>query len=674
MEQGTLEYASLPEPDSFRLLLLEPSEDYDADLRGQLIHTTIREREDDIYTGYLALSYVWGDLSSSLGGLIHLDHGQALPLTASLDAALRSIRHTSETCRVWADALCINQANFAERNEQVGLMRAIYSLAAHTVIFLGPLTFDAEWVFCSINRLRQQKQYAVKGEIEDVEAGMEKEERLRRLRDVLDRTWFTRTWTLQELVLSHNPVVQCGCLRVRWSDLCSFAFTSSTPESPTGASSLSAAAAPDSATGVMRAMETARREYHRGDGSVMLDLLSARRAAGASDPRDLVYGLLGMVSTTAKPLPADFVDYALPVEQVYFKTAVHILESASWPLDIANPMWNGLELLLSAAEDGIPAEQRQEGLPSWVPDWRRAKSILPLPASSGELSWRLQQGILGGDPRPWCVTVEEPPALVCGLCSSLLVVQQVSPVFPAPSTVPQELLQQCRAAFATFRINRTGRDSDVESAESRRIGVRKLFTALVNFFKAIEPPVKNDSDAHGSCQDRFCNLLVEWVGWFATYNPILLGQREAAMLQIIRTYFVDEGTPSPLQGRRMAFLSNLPGSTTPPINYGELIAVVPASTRPRDLCVSLPPSPRLYIVREEYNVDSALDQRVMQSAEHLKIYARPNGSPVPEKPRTVAAWGRLLGECYAVLSPLGSHGVSEEYIMFLPFDHVIALL
>ncbi|KAK4243462.1 heterokaryon incompatibility protein-domain-containing protein [Corynascus novoguineensis] len=278
-------------------------------------------------------------------------------------APLRSIRHTSETCRVWADALCINQANFTERNEQVGLMRAIYSLAAHTVIFLGALTPDAEWVFRSVNRLRQQQKSAVKGGTEDVEVGMEKkEERLRRLRDVLDRTWFTRTWTLQELVLSHNPVVQCGRLRVRWSDLCSFAFTSSTLEPPAGASA--AAPAPDSATGVMRAMETARRDYHRGDGSAMLDLLSARRAAGASDPRDLVYGLLGMVSTTAKPLPADFVDYALPVEQVYIKTAVHVLESASWPLGVANPRWNGLELLLSAAEDATPAEQRQEGLPS----------------------------------------------------------------------------------------------------------------------------------------------------------------------------------------------------------------------------------------------------------------------------------------------------------------------
>ncbi|KAK4238600.1 heterokaryon incompatibility protein-domain-containing protein, partial [Achaetomium macrosporum] len=331
-------YKPLSEPDSIRLLVLEPSAQPEADLRGHLIHTTIRERGDDICTGYIAISYVWGDPTAK--GSIILG-GQPVSLTASLDAALRGIRDSSVTLRAWADAICIDQGNIAERNQQVSLMGSIYSLADHTVIFLGSITPDAELV------LRSAARWHALSEGELIQATADAVSRTQDA--ILSRPWFTRTWILQELVLSRDPWVQCGRVRARWADLCSLLLAREARSAR-----------------VLHAMQTTRSEFQQSS-TTLLGLLSARRGSAATDPRDLVYGLLGMLPKTLR-LPSDFVNYTLPVEQVYVKTARYILESGSWP---SHPVrWQyGLQLLLSAADDGTPMDERPRRVPSWVPDW-----------------------------------------------------------------------------------------------------------------------------------------------------------------------------------------------------------------------------------------------------------------------------------------------------------------
>jgi len=37
---------------------------------------------------------------------------------------------------------------------------------------------------------------------------------------ILTRPWFTRTWVLQELVLSQDPWIQIGSTRIRWDRFC----------------------------------------------------------------------------------------------------------------------------------------------------------------------------------------------------------------------------------------------------------------------------------------------------------------------------------------------------------------------------------------------------------------------------------------------------------------------
>ncbi|KAK3350269.1 heterokaryon incompatibility protein-domain-containing protein [Lasiosphaeria hispida] len=92
---------------------------------------------------FVALSYLWGDASKMESVMVN---GREMVVTINLAAALRHVRDNWSTefpsrppreFRIWADALCINQADIAERGQQVMLMADIYSSAEVVFAWLG---------------------------------------------------------------------------------------------------------------------------------------------------------------------------------------------------------------------------------------------------------------------------------------------------------------------------------------------------------------------------------------------------------------------------------------------------------------------------------------------------------------------------------------------------------
>jgi len=75
---------------------------------------------------------------------------QPISITATLEAAIRDLRDESRVLRIWADALCINQSDIDERNQQVSMMGQIYSTAHHTVIHLIPTSSAATRVLKAV--------------------------------------------------------------------------------------------------------------------------------------------------------------------------------------------------------------------------------------------------------------------------------------------------------------------------------------------------------------------------------------------------------------------------------------------------------------------------------------------------------------------------------------------
>jgi hypothetical protein len=114
---------------SVRILTLEPGIG-DGPLVGHLGFESL-----DLSPRYEAISYCWGTGGRSSEIICN---GKPLALTESIEGALRRMRHATSQRRLWADQVCINQDDIAERSQQVSLMNAIYKGAEHVLVWLGP--------------------------------------------------------------------------------------------------------------------------------------------------------------------------------------------------------------------------------------------------------------------------------------------------------------------------------------------------------------------------------------------------------------------------------------------------------------------------------------------------------------------------------------------------------
>ncbi|KAJ6779832.1 hypothetical protein PWT90_08796 [Aphanocladium album] len=100
---------------------------------------------------FQALSYVWGPPQRTRP--IFIDN-QVLYITENLYLALCDFQRQSVAyAYVWADAICINQADLAERSAQVLLMGEIYHTAFSVQIWIGPSTADGKRCFRFVSAL-----------------------------------------------------------------------------------------------------------------------------------------------------------------------------------------------------------------------------------------------------------------------------------------------------------------------------------------------------------------------------------------------------------------------------------------------------------------------------------------------------------------------------------------
>jgi hypothetical protein len=130
------EYKPLePTTHNIRLVKLWPGEG-STSIRCEIIHARLDEK-----LRYEALSYTWGDQRSQ--SIIDLN-GRPFPTRENLEAALRQLRLKDKPRTLWIDALCIDQINVEERNDQVSRMRDIYKGASKVLVFLGSAAEDSD--------------------------------------------------------------------------------------------------------------------------------------------------------------------------------------------------------------------------------------------------------------------------------------------------------------------------------------------------------------------------------------------------------------------------------------------------------------------------------------------------------------------------------------------------
>jgi hypothetical protein len=176
------------------------------ELKGNLFHTlldTYSSASPDDRPGYDALSYCWGDATGirDVDGNINIK-GQLFQLTPNLEAAIRSLRSPINDSVIWIDAICINQYNNEERNEQVKKMRHIYHTAETVRIWLGESYSDSSSAF---ELLRELATLAVKKTSEaiihqDTVFITQRLKHFDALCSLFERSYWERVWIVQEIV------------------------------------------------------------------------------------------------------------------------------------------------------------------------------------------------------------------------------------------------------------------------------------------------------------------------------------------------------------------------------------------------------------------------------------------------------------------------------------------
>ncbi|KAK3064820.1 hypothetical protein LTS18_003630 [Coniosporium uncinatum] len=347
------QYERLPTTTSFRVLKLLLGQKPD-DLRYELHHTSFEKRRS-----YEAISYAWGDPQVKTPSK---RSGGELETTPSLRDALVQMRRPRRPRWLWADAICINQADKAERGHQVQRMQQIYKNASRVIVWLGtdedgnvetavPFMRSLVAKLCkeadlktsglkSIDNLYQLlPQYAFRGEFDPAEPTWKP------VLQYSQQAWFRRLWVLQEINAGPDVQVLCGNSVIEW-DYVALAAKHIYAFGDTFARVWVIDSKVHLGIYHMRA-----KHYHRLPN--VLDTLSIGRFYRASDPKDHVYGMMAM--------PA-FARGSFPLEVDYNKSPLEVYRDVVY-------QWIKSEKNLFVLGYVEHAEGIDTVFPSWVPRW-----------------------------------------------------------------------------------------------------------------------------------------------------------------------------------------------------------------------------------------------------------------------------------------------------------------
>ena len=382
--------------------------------------------------------------------------GQIIPITPSLGMALRYLRDRGAHRPIFIDQICINQRDADERSRQVALMGRIYGGCAEVLGWLGPAGAHSPSLMALLSKLSRssvldkivigatyeygrdmRRALGHQGRAaEVVSAEVERDEHelgrlvhrvcrnppLKGVLDVFSRPWFRRMWIVQEACLPTRITLMCGRDSCSMDDLAKldYIFSVWAGISADRLAAENGISAYDMISFLSRILPI-RKAIIRGsgDGSISggaeltsrslgaAELVMAFNAANgatakrvadtkfrATDARDCIYGLLGLVGAGNGAAPSIVPDYNKSVSEVFIEFA-------------ALAVRDNVDLLLYAQ----PERKTMRDLPSWVPEWS-SELVLPASYTASDTGHTFAAGKgAAGDPPP-SVVVEDGNLLV----------------------------------------------------------------------------------------------------------------------------------------------------------------------------------------------------------------------------------------------------------------------
>lgn len=240
--------------------------------------------------------------------------------------ALRRFRHQDAVRTLWIDAICINQSLISERNQQVTEMRTIYSKAERTLAWLGEDDGTVAASIASVNAILKHvrseashQQLHTSNDDESLSSTLNAQA----LHRLFSRPWFTRVWVQQEVVLARHAICVIGSHQIEWKDLAQagqwIALRSRGPNflvHPPG-------------LWVLEILSHLRKPGTETSAKAdWFDILSLAYNLQCTDPRDQIYGFLGLLPEST-PFPSKLrPDYAKSTTEVSRDITRVILEAS----------------------------------------------------------------------------------------------------------------------------------------------------------------------------------------------------------------------------------------------------------------------------------------------------------------------------------------------------------
>ena len=410
------DYGSVPLNSSkreFRILRLR-RRTLQPELRCEFITVSI-----DNPPPFETLSYSWDGEAISDDTSIIVNNCR-LPVTPKVFRFLWYRRSFWSEAFLWIDAICINQAPIdekagsvdqaalAERNAQVALMGDIYRCASRTLIWLAhPLDVENPDLarrcvssLASLNAIEPPVDLlsrAFLGLVINVWP----------LVSMFSLSYFSRIWIVQEVALAREVQVLYGDAVFNWGEL-----KAALDALRKNQSLLSQIPADELPRQFQRAVinftciDTIRMRCGRNDKADLgrlLERLLPHRHFESTDPKDRIFGLLG-VASDAGQYEVTKPNYGQSVYELYQRTARYLFNRNSTSLFFLQFAGIGYE------KSPLRHDTGKGCLPSWVPDWTcpLAGARIIIVRQEANTHWRINPQHLEVQGTSTCQTVQSP--------------------------------------------------------------------------------------------------------------------------------------------------------------------------------------------------------------------------------------------------------------------------
>lgn len=329
---------------STRLLKLLPEQE------DKIIRCTLTSHFLDDAPAFIGVSYVWGYPEPSHDIIVN---GATLKVRENLWHALQQLVQISgndENCislqkkpdtklpeYFWIDAICVNQNDISERGDQVDLMKAIYSTAHFVIAWIGVDDGEISLLFEYLRALK----HTARNERNHFLRSQKRKFSFRDAKSFVSRPYWSRIWIVQEFTLARELWVLCGSAAVSWLSLQQFRPFGISDQTNLGFKHLSKQEhhySIEKHVNGCRELSKLRRSWQMnpkrssftnkdfgfGARPRLTRLLAFCKDYHCTDPRDRVYGLLGLTEDEGEDRL--LADYSITPFKLYHRVIFHLMQ------------------------------------------------------------------------------------------------------------------------------------------------------------------------------------------------------------------------------------------------------------------------------------------------------------------------------------------------------------